>query len=196
MVQRTASFIRNSATVKVLSIGFLVALLLIPTSMITGLVTERASTRNEVIQEINQKWGNRQTITGPFLCLPVESIQTDKNGKSKSNTLYLNILPESLQISGKIVPHIRYRSIYDINCQFFMPKLGQLSIPVENILWDKAIFSLGITDMKGIKENVTVKFNNQVFKADPSLKTTDIATSGVSCLIPLSSSFQKLDFTS
>ena len=203
-VQRTASLIRNSATVKVLSIGFLVALLLIPTSMITVLVRERASTRNEVIQEINQKWGNRQTITGPFLCLPVESIQTDKNGKSKSSTLYLNILPESLQISGKIVPHIRYRSIYeavlyqtqiDINCQFSMPKLGQLSIPVENILWDKAIFSLGITDMKGIKKNVTVKFNNQVFKADPSLKTTDIATSGVSCLIPLSSSFQKLDFT-
>ena len=44
-VPRTINFIRNSATVKVASIGFLVALLLIPTSMISGLVRERSSTK-------------------------------------------------------------------------------------------------------------------------------------------------------
>ena len=72
-VPRTINFIRNSATIKVASIGFLVALLLIPTSMISGLVRERSSTRDEVIQEISQKWGDRQVITGPFLCVPFES---------------------------------------------------------------------------------------------------------------------------
>ena len=202
-VPRTINFIRNSATIKVASIGFLVALLLIPTSMISGLVRERSSTRDEVIQEISQKWGGRQVITGPFLCVPFESTEMEKNGKSKSRILHVNILPESLQISGQIVPHIRYRSIYeavlyqtqiDISCRFSLPKPDQLSVPVEKIFFDKATFSIGVTDMRGIKENITIQFNDQIFKGGPGLKTTDIAASGVSCVIPLLSSSLKLDF--
>ena len=202
-VPRTINFIRNSATIKVASIGFLVALLLIPTSMISGLVRERSSTRDEVIQEISQKWGDRQVITGPFLCVPFESTEMEKNGKSKSRILYVNILPESLQISGQIVPHIRYRSIYeavlyqtqiDISCRFSLPKPDQLSVPVEKIFFDKATFSIGVTDMSGIKENITIQFNDQIFKGGPGLKTTDIAASGVSCVVPLSPSSLKLDF--
>ena len=202
-VPRTINFIRNSATIKVASIGFLVALLLIPTSMISGLVRERSSTRDEVIQEISQKWGDRQVITGPFLCVPFESTEMEKNGKSKSRILYVNILPESLQISGQIVPHIRYRSIYeavlyqtqiDISCRFSLPKPDQLSVPVENFFFDKATFSIGVTDMSGIKENITIQFNDQIFKGGPGLKTTDIAASGVSCVVPLSPSSLKLDF--
>ena len=202
-VPRTINFIRNSATIKVASIGFLVALLLIPTSMISGLVRERSSTRDEVIQEISQKWGDRQVITGPFLCVPFESTEMEKNGKSKSRILHVNILPESLQISGQIVPHIRYRSIYeavlyqtqiDISCSFSLPKLDQLSVPVEKFFFDKATFSIGVTDMRGIKENITIQFNDQIFKGGPGLKTTDIAASGVSCVVPLSPSSLKLDF--
>ena len=202
-VPRTINFIRNSATIKVASIGFLVALLLIPTSMISGLVRERSSTRDEVIQEISQKWGDRQVITGPFLCVPFESTEMEKNGKSKSRILHVNILPESLQISGQIVPHIRYRSIYeavlyqtqiDISCSFSLPKPDQLSVPVEKIFFDKATFSIGVTDMRGIKENITIQFNDQIFKGGPGLKTTDIAASGVSCVVPLSPSSLKLDF--
>lgn len=202
-VPRTINFIRNSATIKVASIGFLVALLLIPTSMISGLVRERSSTRDEVIQEISQKWGDRQVITGPFLCVPFESTEMEKNGKSKSRILHVNILPESLQISGQIVPHIRYRSIYeavlyqtqiDISCRFSLPKPDQLSVPVEKIFFDKATFSIGVTDMRGIKENITIQFNDKIFKGGPGLKTTDIAASGVSCVVPLSPSSLKLDF--
>ena len=202
-VPRTINFIRNSATIKVASIGFLVVLLLIPTSMISGLVRERSSTRDGVIQEISQKWGDRQVITGPFLCVPFESTEMEKNGKSKSRILHVNILPESLQISGQIVPHIRYRSIYeavlyqtqiDISCRFSLPKPDQLSVPVEKIFFDKATFSIGVTDMRGIKENITIQFNDKIFKGGPGLKTTDIAASGVSCVVPLSPSSLKLDF--
>ena len=68
--KKTGDFIRNSATIKVLSIGLLVIVLLIPTSMISSLMRERESRRDSVVQEINQKWGNSQTITGPFFTVP------------------------------------------------------------------------------------------------------------------------------
>lgn len=48
--------------------------------------------------------------------------------------------------------------------------------------------------MRGIKENITIQFNDQIFKGGPGLKTTDIAASGVSCIVPLSPSSLKLDF--
>ena len=193
--KKTGDFIRNSATIKVLFIGFLVAVLLIPTFMITSLMTERASRRDSVVQEINQKWGNSQTITGPFFCVPFKSFHTDKNGESKASIRYVNILPERLNISGQIDPEIRYRSIYEavlyniqinINGNFTIPMLNQSFIPAENVLWEKAVFSIGISDMKGIQDNIIIEFNDKKFKADPGLKTTNIASSGVGCIIPLS----------
>ena len=193
--KKTGDFIRNSATIKVLFIGFLVAVLLIPTFMITSLMTERASRRDSVVQEINQKWGNSQTITGPFFCVPFKSFHTDKNGESKASISYVNILPERLNISGQIDPEIRYRSIYEavlyniqinINGNFTIPMLNQSFIPAENVLWEKAVFSIGISDMKGIQDNIIIEFNDKKFKADPGLKTTNIASSGVGCIIPLS----------
>ena len=202
--KKTGDFIRNSATIKVLFIGFLVAVLLIPTFMITSLMTERASRRDSVVQEINQKWGNSQTITGPFFCVPFKSFHTDKNGESKASIRYVNILPERLNISGQIDPEIRYRSIYEavlyniqinINGNFTIPMLNQSFIPAENVLWEKAVFSIGISDMKGIQDNIIIEFNDKKFKADPGLKTTNIASSGVGCIIPLSPTEKENSFS-
>ena len=40
--------------------------------------------------------------------------------------------------------------------------------------------------MRGIQDNIIIKFNEKNYKASPGLKTTDITSSGVQCVIPLS----------
>ncbi|MDM8539603.1 cell envelope integrity protein CreD [Desulfococcaceae bacterium HSG9] len=194
-MKKTGDFIRNSATLKIFSIGVLVLILLIPTSMISSLMRERESRRSSVVEEINQKWGENQTVTGPFFTVPFKSYYKDKNEKLKFNIRYLHILPEKLSVSGLIFPQIRYRSIYEavlyntrlkINGNFTIPVLNQSDIDPENVLWEKAVFSLGITDMRGILDNIVISFDEKQYKAGPGLKTTDIASSGVHCLIPLS----------
>jgi len=194
-IRKTGSFIRNSATIKIISIGILVLVLLIPTSMISSLLRERESRRDSVVQEINQKWGNSQTVTGPFFTVPYKSFHKDKNEELRYSIKYFHILPEKLNIKGDIAPHIRYRSIYEAvlyNCQldvegvFTVPRLNQLNIEPENILWEKSVFSIGITDMRGIKENILLTFDNKNYGVNPGLKTTDIAFAGVSSPIPLS----------
>lgn len=193
--KKTSNFIRNSATLKILSIGLLVIILLIPTTMISSLMSERESRRDSVIQEINQKWGNSQTVTGPFFTVPYKSFYKDENEKLKFNIHYLHILPEKLDISGQIDPQIRYRSIYEavlystqinMNGNFTLPILNQSNINPENVLWEKAIFSIGITDMRGIQDNIVVIFDEKKYDASPGLRTTDITSSGVHCVIPLS----------
>ncbi|PIE75102.1 MAG: cell envelope integrity protein CreD [Deltaproteobacteria bacterium] len=194
-IKKTGNLIRNSATIKIISIGILVLVLLIPTSMVSSLLTERESRRDSVVQEINHKWGNSQTITGPFFTIPYKSFYKDKNDKLQYSIKYFHILPEKLDIKGSIVSHIRYRSIYEAvlyNCQleftgiFTVPRLNQLDIEAENILWGKSIFSIGITDMRGINDNIQITFDENNYKVNPGLKTTDIASAGVSSLIPLS----------
>ncbi len=203
-IKKTTSFIRNSATLKIFSIGIIVLFLLIPTSMINSLMWERQSRRNEVVQEINQKWGNRQILTGPFFTVPYRSYFRDKNDALKFNIEYLHILPEKLDIGGDLKPHIRYRSLYEavlyntnlkVSGNFVIPALGQLDIDPANVLWEKAIFSMGISDMRGIRENILVNYNGTHHKAEPGLKTTHIAAAGVKCAIPLSPDNEKNAFS-
>lgn len=194
-LKKTSNLVRNSATIKIISIGILILVLQIPTSMISSLLRERETRRDSVVQEINQKWGNSQTIIGPFITVPYKSYYKDKNEKLQFIVKYFHILPETLVVEGTITPHIRYRSIYEavlyssklnISGTFTTPLLNQLNIDPENILWNKSLFSIGISDMRGIKENINISFGKRNYVVNPGLKTTDIASSGVSSNIPIS----------
>jgi len=178
--------------------------LMIPAVMISSLLYERQLRRDSVVSEINQKWGNRQVITGPFITVPFETFYTDENNKQIVQTNYLNILPENLNISGEMTPHIRYRSIYEavlyntqlsINGNFSLPSFSNSDINPENILWEKAWFSVGISDMKGIQQNIEIIFNEKKYGVNPGLKRNDLANAGVSCNILLTPGNEKNTFS-
>ncbi|MBF0226334.1 MAG: inner membrane CreD family protein [Desulfobacterales bacterium] len=75
--------IKNSATFKMATIAFLALVLLIPASLIESLINERLLRRNSVIDEINDKWGNIQTIAGPIITIPYQKyIKTDNGSQT------------------------------------------------------------------------------------------------------------------
>ncbi|MCI5196277.1 MAG: cell envelope integrity protein CreD, partial [Candidatus Electrothrix sp. AW5] len=167
----------------------------IPASMISSVMYERESRRNTVVQEINSKWGWSQTVTGPFFTVPFKEFYTDQNKEKKFRIKYFHLLPEQLTITGAVTPHIRYRSLYEavlyttqlkVSGKFAVPPIEQLTISPGNILWEKSLFSIGISDMRGIQEQITVTWNGVAHEVTPGLQTKDIASAGVSSLIPLS----------
>ena len=89
-VDRTVNYISRSVTVKIIAIGVLILLLLIPAVMIQNLIKERQQRRNSVVTEINRKWGGSQTITGPFITVPYKSFYSDKHGKTQFELKYLH----------------------------------------------------------------------------------------------------------
>jgi inner membrane protein len=107
-VKKTSNYIKRSITLKIVSVGILILLLLIPAGMIQNLIHERQSRRDSVVNEISQKWGNHQTITGPFITVPFKTFFKDNNGKTQFNLNYLHILPEALDVTGEIKPEVRY----------------------------------------------------------------------------------------
>ena len=65
------SFIdRNGPIFKILFCVFLGLLLLIPASMIEGLVSDRELRKSEAVTEVASKWGSSLVITGPILSIP------------------------------------------------------------------------------------------------------------------------------
>lgn len=191
---RAAHFIRNSVTLKILSILFLSLLLLIPTAMVEGLIRERQFRKQDVIREISTKWGNEQSITGPFITVPYRKYFEDDEGKRKYNIHYLHFLPDDLTIQGRLTPEVRYRGIYKailynakltISGTFPPPPVSELNVPTENIIWDGAYMGLGLTDLRGIRELTATEIDGAPVSVDPGLESNDIVGAGVSVKVSL-----------
>ena len=55
---------------KLLGVGALILLMLIPLLMIEGVLNDRLVRRNEAVADITASWRKEQNIIGPVLCVP------------------------------------------------------------------------------------------------------------------------------
>lgn len=198
----TGMDLKNNIYLKVGVIIFITLLLLIPTEMIKNLILERESTKNEAISEVSSKWAEAQTITGPFISIPYyryvkEVSKNDSTEKIVQIKEYIHILPSELKISGDINPEKRHRGIYDIvvyNSKldiagtFNKFDISALDIPAKNILFDKAEFVVGINDLRGIEEQVTLSWGSEEVFFNPGVSSNDVVTSGINAVLNINPS--------
>lgn len=187
---------RTSVTLKLVSIGILVLILLIPTSMLTSLIRERQDIRDAATTEVSSKWGMQQTIGGPVISVPyTETVKSD-NGFIEKVIHYAHFLPDEVNITGTVMPEKRYRGIYvvmlykaqlHVSGSFTHPDFSQLSIPAGDFIPSDAVISAGIPDLKGINEPITMKVNDTAYAFGPGINSNDIFYSGISFKFPLTS---------
>ncbi|UKJ08792.1 cell envelope integrity protein CreD [Solitalea lacus] len=191
---------RNAILFKLITVGFLTLLLLIPSSMIQDLIQERSSTRNLAVKDIYSKWGNSQTLAGPILNIPYRTVKKNTDGKDEISVDYLHFLPDVLKINGNVKPEVRKRGIYEailyngklsFSGSFAAPDLSSLKVVPESILWNEAFITIGISDLRGIKETIVLNINNQNVRVNPGIERGGVFNSGLSA--PLS--FEALNQT-
>jgi inner membrane protein len=182
-LQETKNWMRNSITLKLFVIGILVLILLIPAKMAESLIFERSQNQSAVVNEVIQKWGLSQVITGPILTIPY---------KYNDKTAYAYFLPEKLDINGKVEPEIRNRGIYKVilynaklnmTGSFAMPDFSALS--VDQILWDEAFLTIGIPDMRGIRKNIEIMWDNKNYPGNPGVTNKQIIESGINTRVDI-----------
>lgn len=61
--------IQNSLLVKILVLGILTLLLLIPLAMVKGQIRDRENAASTAVAEVSGSWGGQQTLGGPVLAL-------------------------------------------------------------------------------------------------------------------------------
>ena len=166
--------LRTSVGLKLFMIGFLTLVLLIPAFIIQALIADREKRKSDVLKEITSKWGEQQTITGPVLTIPVVNTMKAPNGDVQSMTRFINILPESLNINGRVIPKERYRGIYKIllyTCQlqldgqFSLGRIQDLDLKDGTIQFNNSSLEFGLSDMKGVNEEIAVKWNSKEYQA-------------------------------
>lgn len=187
MEEKTVTFVnwlRNSITAKMLVVGFLMVVLLIPLLFVQNLIEERANRQKEVISEINEKWGNEIVFSGPILKIPYKTFKENRvyqdadNYTTSQETVIKEayFFPEFLEINTAANTKPLHRSIFesvvfnaDILVKGSFPAIdfSETDILPENVLWDKAILLVKTSNLKGIRNTLTVNFNATQFNMLP-----------------------------
>jgi inner membrane protein len=183
---------RNSVMIKAMVVGFLVLVLLIPSAFIMSLVNERSQRQEEVVQEVSSKWALAQTFTGPFITIPYTVTQLDEKGKQFGIKKVAYFLPEQLLVNGKLIPEIRSRSIFkvalyktdlNISGSFSPINVKSLGIDPATVNWKDVRICFGLSDNRGIAEQVMLNWKGMNTELEPGLPENFISTTGINALI-------------
>lgn len=181
------SWIGDSVLFKLATIGFLTLLLLIPSEWIQSLIRERQTRQEEVLKDISDKWSSSQLLQGPVMILPYQSTRqlTDPSGKVSREDVLTNvyILPEKLTIRAEVDPEVRHRGIFDavvynakvnVSGSFSSLELEKSGINPDRILWDKARVAIGLSDLKGLKNNPTIQLAGRQYPVEPDFTSLQL----------------------
>jgi inner membrane protein len=189
----------ESIIIKVALIGLLTILLLIPSNLIQELISERQARQHEITKEITDKWSDKQLIEGPVMVLPYKKLIGNKDaaGKPVYKEIVTNIyiLPELLSVKSSVQPQILHRGIFDavvydskVNVigKFSELEIEKSGVDPEMILWDKAKVVIGISDLKGMKNNPEIKVADQAYQVEPDFTSLKLFTNNLIILPDLS----------
>lgn len=185
---------KYAALLKIVSIGILILLFLIPAGMITRLINEREEYQRTVANEVAYSWGNQQRLAGPVISVPYWGKIDNGNRSYRMVKMYLHILPENIKINANLDSKKLHRSIYDIavyksqiefNGNFTIDPASLDQMNPSDLLWNEAVCWMEISDLKGVKEKINITIDNRSYFFEPGLKTRTLAESGVSFLLPL-----------
>jgi inner membrane protein len=189
-----SSMISWQLMLKIVFIGIVFFVLLIPKLMIIGLMEERKNTAELARAEVREKWSTDQVVRGPVLTVPVKETVTDQEGKNPTTVQTQRyFLPQELSINGQLTPHDRFRSIYKVVVYESEIRIsGTFAPPSPEILqvsgeteWNKAELSIGLSDLRGISNMVEMVWNGQKYTFLPGMDDPVIGTGGISLPLPL-----------
>ncbi|WP_111672539.1 cell envelope integrity protein CreD [Algoriphagus litoralis] len=196
----------KSGSIKLLIIGAIALVLLIPQSFTLDLIEERQLRMIEAEEDIRGKWSREQTLTGPYLKVPYfELKEIVEKGEKKIIKEQRNkyFLPETLNLRGNIDAQLLHRGIFDVvvytndiafDAKFDSMDLQKMNILPENILWNQAELLIGISDLRGISGSPTFKQNSNSLVMEPFAENNS-ETKGLLSKITLDPGNSSFSFT-
>lgn len=154
-----------------------ILLLLVPLFMVSNLISERASYRDDVEDTLRQSTSGPQQLTGPLIAIPVTEIyyKFEDNVRVEHKRSFLHfLLPESLVVDGNQQVESRSIGIYDgqiwstdikLKAQFNTDKLDALK--GETISLGQPFIAVGVGDARGIGAVKVSNVNNEALTVEP-----------------------------
>jgi inner membrane protein len=180
-------------TFKILLLVFLVLLLLIPLSMIRGIIDDRGDTAKDAEAGIMKAWGSELEAAGPFIAIPgirTEELRTktERYGEkieTVKQSFKLIIAPQKLNIGANVNTEIRKRGIFSVplfsgDLRFsgsFNPAAALSSLmPNETVSLNQAELIVLLSSQKGIRKIEKAAWNAKELFFLPGNQDLSIAT--------------------
>ena len=196
---------RNRTLFKLLGVGALILVMLIPLAMIEGVLSDRLQRRDAAVNEITASWGNQQNIIGPVLGIPFQyQFKSTKDAtmpdghverREVEETLVATayFLPEALDVASEARTQTLHRGIYDaavfraqvrLTGKFAPPDFGALKIPLESVLWKDAFVTMAVSDLRGTQEGLVLEWSGAKVPLQPGAQLPGYTT-GATALLAL-----------
>ena len=177
----------QSTTAKLMMVGALTIVLLLPLAFVQDLISERNQRKTEIMDEVSTIWGKDIMFYGPILKVPYKinvstKIINEKTGaitlQNDSKTNYAYLFPNELNNKTNVLKNEKLkRGIYspivfnaNLNFEgnFSNLDFAKMGISEENIDWDKASIIIKTTNLKSIKSELLIQLNGQKLLFEPT----------------------------
>src|SRR5262245_58222753 len=159
---------QKSLFVKAVLVAITFAVLMLPLSMIRGIVAERAARQQAVVHDISASSFGKQMFAGLVLSLPYTEEYDDEVGDARERRIErrridraLRFFPAVSEMSGTVSVGEKHRGLFKVRTftwqagargEFVLD--GRASIERNRvdsrIVWGQPILSVGLTDPRGL----------------------------------------------
>lgn len=175
----------QSNTARLIIVGMLTLILLIPLALVRDLIGERAVRQQEVKDKITARWGGPVNVYGPILKIPYITFEETVAHNQKTNeivrqrkavTQYAYFFPETLNNKTSVNTEKRhygyfeaavYTATLNFDGVFIRPDFAAHDVDPQNVLWDKATVMVKSSNLKSIQNAVVVNLNGTPHGLEP-----------------------------
>ena len=204
-----ATIARNNLIIwKICTIAILILGALIPLGMISGLIYERQSRKDEVTKQISANWGGKQTILGPVLVLPYQRLygRTNENGEKETKVMVERayLFPRQYTANSDIKSEIRHRGMYNATVytsniaatgQFNLDDLQELKIPFDKINWNDAFVVMTIPQPKSLQAPPNLQWQGHAQEMFPGTNGSNFFDTGLYAPVTCNQDSKTIPFT-
>jgi inner membrane protein len=188
--------LRTSVMARLVVMGIILLGLLLPLSMVEGVVSERTVRRDSVATDISSTWGGPQVLAGPMLTVPYECTIAESDGKTRQLVARATFLPETLNVQGPLATDIRERGLFKVvvygaelslSGRFSPPDLSAVVRGSVRPLFSDASVNIGVADPRGVRR-ATLNWNGSDRQLEPGIADLGLATTGLHARVNLNES--------
>lgn len=188
---------------RLLALGVLILVLLIPLAMIESRVQERGARRDEAAANVARSWGQAQVLSGPMLRLPYRVVTIERDGArswEKVRNGWLVLAPHRLAVQGALDAEVRRRGIFEVPVyraqlalrgEFRLPDLGALEVALGDVDFSRAELLLGVSAPGSIAAGSRVLVDGAPLALEPSAPS--LGGAGVHAKLPTGIALARLE---
>jgi inner membrane protein len=162
------------------AVGGLVLVLLVPLSMIRGLIQDRAHYRGEAVERVSQSMAGPQQLVGPLRVVPwkevrrVNAAAQDGRIEVRAETVqgYLLQAPELFEAGGAIAPDVRRVRLYDVRVFQWQAEVKArfAAMPVPAVAgreYGEPYLAVGLADVRGLVGTPRLQVDGKTLELQP-----------------------------